>query len=99
MGRMHSKVKGLSSSALPYKRSAPSWCKTSPQDVIEQISKLARKGMTPSSIGVLLRDQSGVPQVREAGAGKQLLCLHASMQASSPAPSACAHACVVVFGH
>lgn len=28
-----------------------------------QITKLARKGLTPSQIGVLLRDQSGVPQV------------------------------------
>ena len=33
MGRMHSKGKGMSSSALPYKRSAPSWLKTSPQEV------------------------------------------------------------------
>lgn len=71
MGRMHSKGKGMSSSALPYKRSAPSWCKTTAQDVIEQISKLARKGMTPSAIGVLLRDQSGVPQVSAC------LCIHA----------------------
>ena len=33
MGRMHSKGKGMSSSALPYKRSAPSWLKTTPQEV------------------------------------------------------------------
>jgi len=63
MGRMHSNGKGLSSSALPYKRTPPSWCKTTPTDVVEHITKLARKGMTPSSIGVLLRDQHGVPQV------------------------------------
>jgi hypothetical protein len=28
-----------------------------------QIIKLARKGQTPSQIGVVLRDQSGIPQV------------------------------------
>lgn len=28
-----------------------------------QISKLARKGMTPSQIGVILRDSNGIPQV------------------------------------
>ncbi len=28
-----------------------------------QIIKLARKGSTPSQIGVVLRDQSGIPQV------------------------------------
>jgi small subunit ribosomal protein S13e len=33
MGRMHSKGKGMSSSALPYRRSAPSWLKTTPAEV------------------------------------------------------------------
>jgi len=64
MGRMHSKGKGMSSSALPYKRSAPSWLKTTPQEVIELITKAARKGATPSQIGVLLRDQHGITQVK-----------------------------------
>ena len=64
MGRLHSNGKGISSSALPYVRSAPQWVKASPEDVIEQISRLARKGMTPSQIGVLLRDTMGIPQVK-----------------------------------
>ncbi|KAI8467047.1 MAG: ribosomal S13/S15 N-terminal domain-containing protein [Monoraphidium minutum] len=64
MGRMHSKGKGMSSSALPYRRSPPSWCKTTSGEVTEHICKLARKGMTPSQIGVLLRDSHGIPQVR-----------------------------------
>jgi hypothetical protein len=34
--------------------------------VTEHICKLARKGMTPSQIGVLLRDSHGIPQVRPA---------------------------------
>jgi small subunit ribosomal protein S13e len=33
MGRMHSKGKGMSSSALPYRRSAPSWLKTTTAEV------------------------------------------------------------------
>lgn len=33
------------------------------QQVTEHICKLARKGMTPSQIGVLLRDSHGIPQV------------------------------------
>jgi len=64
MGRMHSKGKGMSSSALPYKRSAPSWLKTTPTEVIEQMTKLAKKGLTPSAIGVILRDQHGISQVK-----------------------------------
>ncbi len=67
MGRMHSNGKGMSASALPYKRSPPSWCKTTSTEVIDQICKLARKGMTPSAIGVMLRDQHGIPQVRCSG--------------------------------
>lgn len=64
MGRMHSKGKGISSSALPYRRTPPSWLKSSPEEVCEEIIKLARKGVTPSQIGVQLRDSHGVPQVR-----------------------------------
>ena len=52
------------SSALPYRRSPPSWLKTTPDEVVEHICKLARKGLTPSQIGVLLRDSHGIPQVR-----------------------------------
>ncbi len=63
MGRMHSKGKGVSSSALPYKRTPPSWCKTTSPEVTDSICKLARKGMTPSQIGVVLRDSHGIPQV------------------------------------
>lgn len=33
MGRMHSNGKGVSRSALPYKRSSPSWLKVAPGEV------------------------------------------------------------------
>ncbi|EIF49559.1 ribosomal 40S subunit protein S13 [Brettanomyces bruxellensis] len=64
MGRMHSKGKGISSSAIPYSRNVPSWFKSSPEAVVEQILKYAKKGMTPSEIGVVLRDAHGVNQVK-----------------------------------
>ncbi|KAF1854763.1 hypothetical protein Lal_00011101 [Lupinus albus] len=64
MGRLHSKGKGISASALPYSRSAPAWLKTTPEQVVEQIAKLARKGATPSQIGVVLRDSHGIAQVK-----------------------------------
>ena len=54
----------LASSALPYRRTPPSWLKTTPEDVVDHITKLARKGLTPSQIGVTLRDSHGIPQVR-----------------------------------
>ena len=64
MGRLHSKGKGISASALPYSRAAPAWLKTTPEQVVEQIAKLARKGATPSQIGVILRDSHGIAQVK-----------------------------------
>jgi len=64
MGRMHAPGKGISKSALPYKRTPPSWLKISPQDVEEHVCKLAKKGLTPSQIGVILRDSNGIAQVR-----------------------------------
>ncbi|PVU94307.1 hypothetical protein BB561_002653 [Smittium simulii] len=64
MGRMHTPGKGISSSALPYKRTPPSWVKTTPEEVCVNICKLAKKGVTPSQIGVILRDSHGIPIVR-----------------------------------
>jgi hypothetical protein len=48
MGRMHSKGKGISASAIPYSRTPPAWLKTTPEQVVDQIGKLAKKGATPS---------------------------------------------------
>lgn len=43
--------KGISQSALPYRRSVPTWLKLTADDVKEQIFKLGKKGLTPSQIG------------------------------------------------
>nr|ALS04910.1 40S ribosomal protein S13 [Pseudodiaptomus poplesia] len=64
MGRMHAPGKGISQSALPYRRSVPQWMKMTGDEVKDQIFKLAKKGLTPSQIGVILRDSHGVAQVR-----------------------------------
>ncbi|KAK4212976.1 Ribosomal S13/S15 N-terminal domain containing protein [Rhypophila sp. PSN 637] len=72
MGRLHSKGKGISASAIPYSRNPPSWLKTTPEQVVDQICKLAKKGATPSQIGVVLRDSHGVAQVRTVTGNKIL---------------------------
>jgi small subunit ribosomal protein S13e len=41
-------------------------------DICDQIIKLAKKGMHPSQIGVLLRDQHGIPQVKSITGNKIL---------------------------
>ncbi|KAB8611438.1 hypothetical protein FH972_025943 [Carpinus fangiana] len=64
MGRLHSNGKGISASALPYSRTPPAWLKVTPDQVEDQICKLAKKGATPSQIGVVLRDSHGIAQVK-----------------------------------
>lgn len=63
---------GISASALPFKRKAPSWTIMSPSAIVEMIIKQSKKGLTPSQIGVSLRDQYGIPQVRFV-TGKKIL--------------------------
>jgi len=72
MGRLHSKGKGISKSAIPYRRTPPSWLKRDADEVCEDICKLAKKGKTPSQIGVILRDQNGIAQVRSVTGNKIL---------------------------
>ena len=72
MGRMHSNGKGMSRRCLPYRTSPPSWVKISASDLVEQITKLAKKGHTPSQIGVMLRDYCGDPQVKGVTGSKIL---------------------------
>ena len=66
------KSKGIASSAMPYKRSPPSWLKISSEEVVSQICKLAKKGLSPSQIGVILRDSHGIAQVKSITGSKIL---------------------------
>ncbi|XP_043843658.1 40S ribosomal protein S13-like [Dromiciops gliroides] len=59
MGHMHTPSKSLLQSALPYRL----MLMYSSDDMKEQIYKLAKKGLMPSQIGVILRDSHGVAQV------------------------------------
>ncbi|KAF9736231.1 40S ribosomal protein S13 [Paraphaeosphaeria minitans] len=79
MGRLHSNGKGISSSAIPYSRTAPAWLKTTPEQVVEQICKLAKKGATPSQIGEVLRDSHGVAQTKIVTGNKVLRILKSNV--------------------
>merc|ERR1712151_122865 len=72
MGRMYSKGKGIARRCLPYRKAAPSWVQISSNDLVEQIVKLAKKGSSPSQIGVTLRDSHGIPQVKSITGSKIL---------------------------
>jgi len=78
MGRMHTPGKGISRSAKPYKRTPPSWLKISSADVEDHICKLAKKGLTPSQIGVILRDSNGVASISSVTGSKVVRILKAN---------------------
>merc|ERR1712039_851527 len=72
MGRMYSKGKGIARRCLPFRKSPPSWVQISTNDLVDQIVKLAKKGATPSQIGVILRDSHGIPQIKGVTGSKIL---------------------------
>eukprot|EP00005_Dracoamoeba_jomungandri_P003990 CAMPEP_0174249752 /NCGR_PEP_ID=MMETSP0439-20130205/105_1 /TAXON_ID=0 /ORGANISM="Stereomyxa ramosa, Strain Chinc5" /LENGTH=151 /DNA_ID=CAMNT_0015329653 /DNA_START=82 /DNA_END=537 /DNA_ORIENTATION=- len=78
MGRMHAPGHGISGSAQPYRRTPPSWLRTTPEDVEQLICKLAKKGLTPSQIGVILRDSHGIGKVKFVTGNKVLRILKAN---------------------
>ena len=82
MGRMHSKGKGISRRCLPYRKAPPSWVQISAEDLTEQIVKMAKRGSSPSQIGVVLRDSFGIPQIKGVTGSKILRLL--KVQGAAP---------------
>ena len=72
MARMHARKKGKSGSKKPPHKEKPEWVSVSPEEVEELVVKLAKEGKRPSEIGLVLRDQYGVPDVRTV-TGKKLV--------------------------
>ena len=65
MARMHTRRKGRSKSKKPDREDVPDWVSYGKQELEELIVKLAKEGHSPSKIGLLLRDQYGVPDVKQ----------------------------------
>lgn len=63
MARMYSRKKGKSGSKKPMVKKA-SWIKYKPQEIEEIIVKLAKQGSSSAKIGLVLRDQYGIPSTR-----------------------------------
>lgn len=72
MARMHARRRGSSSSKRPTREKAPEWASLDKKEIEEIVVKLTREGKTAAFIGLLLRDQYGVPSVQLA-TGKSML--------------------------
>ncbi len=64
MARMHSRAKGKSGSTKPSKKSVPAWVQYKPKEVELLVTKYAKEGKTASQIGIFLRDEYGIPDVK-----------------------------------
>ncbi|MDH2901129.1 MAG: 30S ribosomal protein S15 [archaeon] len=64
MARIHSHRRGKSHSTRPSSKRSPSWVNYSQDEIIAQIGKLAKEGLSPSEIGMRMRDDFGIPIVK-----------------------------------
>ena len=64
MGRMHTHRHGKSHSIRPATVRAPSWITLTPAEVEALVVKYSKDGLTPSQIGIKLRDQHSIPLIK-----------------------------------
>ncbi|MCX6818985.1 MAG: 30S ribosomal protein S15 [Candidatus Aenigmarchaeota archaeon] len=67
MAKMHSRAHGKSGSHKPPKSKEAKWLEYDKEEISSLILKLAKEGNTQSKIGIILRDQYGIPDVRMLG--------------------------------
>ena len=72
MARMHARRKGKSHSTRPPTLKYPEWLELTPETVEQIVVNLAKQGIPPSQIGMILRDQYGVPTFKQV-TGKKLV--------------------------
>ena len=66
MGRIQckGKGKGISSTVTLFRRKNARWVTHTPKTITELIVAMAKKGSSPSQIGVVIRDKEGVPSTK-----------------------------------
>lgn len=65
MARMHNDGRGSSGSDKPVNKKNPRWVDYDDDEVIDLVVKLRKDGQDPSQIGMTLRDQYGIPSVKQ----------------------------------
>jgi|TARA_B100000809_G_scaffold69066_1_gene66282 small subunit ribosomal protein S15 len=61
---MHTHRHGKSHSIRPAILRVPSWITQSPKEIEELVVKYTKDGLTPSQIGIKLRDQHSIPLIK-----------------------------------
>ena len=71
MARIHARRKGKSGSTRPIREKTPDWTALNPREVESHVIDLSKSGKSTSEIGMILRDQYAVPDVKLA-TGKKI---------------------------
>ena len=65
IARMYSRKHGKSGSKKPIRKKSPSWVRYKKAEIEALILKIAKEGKSSAEIGLILRDEYGIPNVRE----------------------------------
>jgi len=71
MARIHARRKGKSGSTHTIRKKHPDWSALNPREIESRVLDLGKKGKSTSEIGLILRDQYAVPDVKIA-TGKKI---------------------------
>ena len=66
MARIHARRKGKSGSTHPLREKHPEWSSLNPREIESRVLELAKNEKSTSEIGIILRDQYAVPDVKVA---------------------------------
>lgn len=75
MARMYSGKKGKSGSHKPVEEKDHKWVNYKPKEIEQLILKIAKTGKTPSQIGMILRDEYGIPDLEKLTKKKLVMIL------------------------
>jgi len=65
MARIHARKRGKAGSKRPSRKTPPKWIRYKKNEIEKLVIKLAKEGNSTSMIGLILRDQFGVPSVEK----------------------------------
>jgi small subunit ribosomal protein S15 len=71
MARIHARRKGKAGSTRLLRKKHPDWSSLNPREIESLVLELAKSGKSTSEIGLILRDQYAVPDIKIA-TGKRL---------------------------
>jgi len=64
MARMHTRKRGRAGSKKPSTKTAPKWVRYKKDEIEKLVLKLTNEGNSSAKIGLILRDQFGIPSVK-----------------------------------